>query len=92
MLYQSSRELFLLSRIIYLDVILKFTNNNFEDKMYVVYFSNFFLPIMNEEYNNLNEENKIYFKKVFCKLVNNKYIKKKHKNKFFYYIHNLTII
>lgn len=90
--YQSSRELFLLSRIIYLDVILKFTDNNFEDKMYVVYFSNFFLPIMNEEYNNLNEENKIYFKKVFCKLVNNKYIKKKHKNKFFYYIHNLTII
>jgi glycosyltransferase involved in cell wall biosynthesis len=90
--YQSSRELFLLSRIIYLDVILKFTDNNFEDKMYVVYFSNFFLPIMNEEYNNLNNENKIYFKKVFGKLVNNKYIKKRHKRKFVYYFHNHTNI
>ena len=42
--FQSSVELYLLSRIIYLDVILKFTKKNHEDKLYVVYFSeSFFL-------------------------------------------------
>ena len=50
--------MYLLSRIIYLNVILKFTDKNYKDKMYVVYFSNEFLPIINEEYNTLNRENK----------------------------------
>ena len=58
--FHSSREMYLLSRIIYLNIIIKFTDKNYKDKMYVVYFSKKILPILNEEYNTLNRENKQY--------------------------------
>ena len=90
--FQSSVELYLLSRIIYLDVILKFTKKNHEDKLYVVYFSESFFQEIKKDLNNMKNENKIYFKKVFHKLINNKYINKKHKNKFISFFNNYTWI
>ena len=80
--YQSSQDLYLLSRIIYLDVIIKFTKKNIDDKMYIVYFCNQFLPMLKKEFKILNNDNQIYFKKVFHKLLKDNYIKKEYKNKF----------
>jgi glycosyltransferase involved in cell wall biosynthesis len=90
--FQSSRELYLLSRIIYLDIILKFTENNFEDKLYVVFFAEIFLKTLSEELDVINKKNKIYFKKVFHKLLNNKYIDNISKTTFISYFKNFSWI
>ena len=89
--YQSSRELYLLSRIIYLDVIRKYTKN-YPDRMYVIDFSNKFLKIMREDINILSNENKIYFKEVFQRLLDNKYISTKVKNKFISFFKNVAYL
>ena len=88
--FQSSREMYLLSRIIYLNVIIKFTDKNYKDKMYVVYFSNEFLPIINKEYNTLNRENKQYLKIVLRKLIKNRYIKDSYKKTFVSLCNNIS--
>ena len=80
--YKSSRELYLLSRIIYLEIITRFTEKNFDDKMYVVDFCYTFFKILKDEINILNKQNQIYFKKVFRRLLTNKYIEIEHKNNF----------
>lgn len=87
---KSSRELYLLSRTIYLDIILKFTKNNYTDKMYVVHIANMFLQTLSKEFNSLNYRNKIYFKSVFKKLLNNKYITKKKKLRFISFFNNCS--
>lgn len=88
--YKSSRELFILSRIIYIDIIRRFTEKNFNDKLYVAYFCNSFLNIIKREFNVLSNENKIYFQKVFHKLLINKYIKSENKKKFILIFKNFT--
>ena len=80
--YQSSRELFLLSRIIYIDIIRRFTAKNYNDKLYVSYFCDTIFYTIRREFCILNDENKIYFKKVFNKLLINKYITDEYKEKY----------
>ena len=80
--FKSSRELYLLSRIIYIDIILRFTEKNYEDKKYVVYVCNIFLKILGIEFNKLRNKNKKYAKKVFQKLLKNKYILMDDKKRF----------
>ena len=88
--YKSSRELYLLSRVIYLDIIRKFTENNINDKMYVVYFSDSFLKLISKELDILSDKNKIYFKRVLHKLLKDKYIKSNDKNRFISFFKNIT--
>ena len=80
---QSPRELYILSRIIYLDIIIKFTDNSFDGKLYVIHFANQFLKVVKKDFDILNKKNKNYFKSVFYKLLENKYINNISKN---YYI------
>ncbi len=88
--YKSSRELFLLSRIIYIDIIRRFTAKTYDDKLYVAYFCDTFLYTLRKELNILSDENKIYFKNVFNKLLKNKYITDEYKNKFVLLFQDLT--
>ena len=90
--FKSTKELYILSRIIYLDVIIKFTENNYDDKSYVIYFSKIFLHYLSNYFNNMKDENKIYFKIVFHKLLNNKYIQKENKKEFISYFKNYSWI
>jgi glycosyltransferase involved in cell wall biosynthesis len=89
--YQSSREIHILSRIIYLDIIIKFTDNNFEDKLYVVDFAKRILRVVKKEFEILNKKNKKYFKSVFHKLLANKYIKNKNKKYFISIFQNFSL-
>ena len=88
--FQSSRELYLLSRIIYLDVIIKFTENNYRDKLYVAYFAEIFLKTLSNELDEINVQDKIYFKKVLRKLLKNKYIDNNYKTIFISYFKNFS--
>ena len=90
--FQSSRKLYLLSRIIYLDIIIKFTEDNYKDKLYVVYFAEIFLKILSIELDDINYEDKIYFKNVLDKLLNNKYIDNKYKTIFISYFKKFSWI
>jgi len=90
--YQSSRELFLLSRIIYIDIIRRFTAKNYNDKLYVSYFCDTIFYIIRREFCILNDENKIYFKKVFNKLLINKYITDEYKEKYNLLFENITCL
>ena len=88
--YKSSRELFLLSRIIYIDVIRRFTGKNYNDKSYVSYFCDNFFNTIRREYKTLSNENKRYFKKVYQKILISKYISNEYKNKFILVFQNFT--
>lgn len=90
--YQSSRELFLLSRIIYIDIIRRFTAKNYNDKLYVSYFCDTIFYTIRREFCILNDENKIYFKKVFNKLLINKYITDEYKEKYNLLFENITCL
>ena len=88
--FQSSKELYILSRIIYLDVIIKFTEKKYDDNLYIVFFSKKFLPLVSKNFINMKNQNKIFFKIVFHKLLNNKFIKKENKKKFISYFKNYS--
>lgn len=88
--YKSSWEQYLLSRIIYLEIILRFTKNDYDDKKYIINFCNDFFNTLRIKINLLDKDNRIYFKKVFHRLLVDKYIEIEHKNNFIHFFKNLT--
>ena len=77
--YHTSESLVVFSKIIYLYIILKFTENSYKDKKYVFFrafgFINSFKTI------NLSKRNKIYLKEIVKLILDNDYISVSDKNK-----------
>lgn len=77
--YHTSETLIILSKIIYLYIILKFSENNFEDKKYVSFRALGFIKSFQNA--KLNLTNLKYLKKVVEKILDNNYIYTSEKNK-----------
>ena len=77
--YHTSETLIIFSKIIYLYIILKFSENNFEDKKYVSFRALGFIKSFQNA--KLNLTNLKYLKKVVEKILDNNYIYTSEKNK-----------
>ena len=77
--YHTSDSKIILSKIIYLYIILKFTENNFQDKKYVSFRAIGFMRAFQKL--NLDKNNLLYLNKIAGMIIKNEYIYTSDKNK-----------